>query len=287
MNFKTHIYTIVASIIIFITPNIFGLTETMFWGVVQLVGLLLIPGLSFSLFLRKWNKSISDDIAFAITIFISILWVSFLVSWYSIQGSPFDSESIFFSMLGAAVIFTALGALPNGRELTSSEPAKYKYPMAIATVIILIGGAIGFNLANKEALFATISENTTNSVSLVGQTDDSVTLMVYNPNKELVRTTLFFEDILTGLSTEIFTDILKNGENYFTLKLPPTVESECRKFKLIYSSSSESDFYYDDIFINSYGCSSSSEFTLREALPTDREDLLDFIYEKATSQVNK
>jgi hypothetical protein len=280
MNFKTHIYAIIASIIIFLVPNLFGLTETTFWGVVQLLGLLLIPGLSFSLFLRKWNKAISDDIAFAVTILVSILWVSFLVSWYSIQGAPFDSESIFFSMLGATVIFTALGALPNGRDLTSSEPVKYKYPMAIATVLVFIFGILGYSLADKDNLFLSGEEATTNVVSLVGQTDNSVTFRVYSPSKDLVRTTLFFEDVATGLSTEIFTDILKNGDNYLTLKLPATGESECRKFKLIYSNSSESDFYYDDIYINSYGCSSSAESSLREALPTNREELLDFIYEK-------
>ena len=284
MNFKTHLYAIIASIIIFLFPNIFGLTETTFWGYVQLIGLLLIPGLSFTLFLRKWSKAISDDIAFAVTILISILWVSFLVSWYSIQGAPFDSESIFFSMLGAAVIFTALGALPNGRELTSSEPLKYKYPMLIATASIAIVGVLGYNLADKENLFLSGEDRNINVVSLVGQTDDSVTFRVYSPSQDLVRTTLFFEDVETALSTEIFTDILQNGENFITLKLPKTGESECRKFKLIYSSSSESDFYYDDIFINSYGCSSSVESTIKEALPTNREDLLDFIYEKGQSK---
>lgn len=279
MSFKTHLYLIIAALLAAVFPAIFDLADSNLWSYIQLGGILFTPGLSFSLFLRRWGKNISDDIAFALSILISLAWIMFFVSWNSIRGEQFETDTLLFSVLGAVVIFMALGALPNGRELTPSEPLKYKIPLAISLVLIIIFGAAAYSLSDTEKLYINPNESISNTISIAGRNGDNVTLRIYNPDDSLVRTTLYFEDVENKNVAEIFTDVLGDGENYLTLRLPPASELECRKYKLIYATSSEKGSYYDDIFLASSGCYLTENEEPREALPTEREALLDYIYE--------
>jgi hypothetical protein len=279
VSFKTHIYSIIVALLAAIVPAIFNLVDANFWSYVQLLGILFTPGLSFSLFLRRWGKNISDDIAFALSILVSLAWIMFFVSWNSIRGEQFETDTLLFSILGAVAIFMALGALPNGRELTPSEPLKYKMPLAISLSLIVVFGSIAYDLAETDKLYINPNESVSNTISVAGRNGDNITLRIYNPGDRLVRTTLYFEDIETKSVAEIFTDILGGGENYLTLKLPTISGDLCRKYKLIYATSSSEGAYYDDIFLASTGCYSTMPEEPRDALPTEREALLNYIYE--------
>jgi hypothetical protein len=281
MSFNTHLYSIILALLAAVVPAIFNLADSNLWSYIQILGILFTPGLSFSLFLRRWGKNVSDDIAFALSILISLAWIMFFVSWNSIRGEQFETDTLLFSVLGAVAIFMALGALPNGRELTPSEPVKYKIPLAISLTLVIIFGSIAYYLADTDKLSISPNESVSDIISVAGRNGDNITLRVYNPKDSLIRTTLYFEDIENKTVAEIFTDILGSGENYLTIKLPATSSEECRKYKLIYATSSSEGAYYDDIFLVSSGCYSPDSESPKDALPTEREALLDYIYESS------
>lgn len=279
MSFKTHMYSILVALLAALVPAMFNLADNNVWSYIQLLGVVFTPGLSFALFIRKWGKNISDDIAFALSVVMSLAWVMFFVAWNSIRGENFESDTLLFSIFGAAVIFIALGSLPNGKDLNSSEPAKYKIPVAISSILIIAFGTISYNLSDVDSLFMEPGQSNSNIVSLAGRSDEGVTLRIYNPEDKIVRTTLYFVEVDSNFTNEIFTDILGSGENYITLKLPSDPIDECKKYKIVYSTSSNIEVYYSDIFLASEGCYSQELAIPRSALPTNREKLLDYIYE--------
>lgn len=256
----------------------FSLADNNVWSYIQILGLMFTPGLSFSLFLRKWGKNVSDDIAFLLSIVVSIMWVMFFVSWNSIRGEEFTSDTLLLSAFGAAVIFVLFAVIPNGREVGSVEPVKYKIPMAISVALGLLFGGSAFTLSNIDNLNLDEHDNQTNLIAVEGRIDDNVTLRIYNPEDKLVRVTIYFEDVGSSFPAEVFTDILDSGDNYITLSLPRSGTIECTKYRLIYATSSELTTYSGDIFIASTACYTDEILLQQEALPTTREDLLDYIY---------
>jgi hypothetical protein len=282
MRLRNHLLAIILSIAALIIPSSFGLTSldgstSGLWSTIAAIGILTSPGLSFSLFLRKWAKNISDDMSMSLSILISITWILFIYTWQSNQGLTIQHIDILWSTVGVSLLFLLLGILPNGRKLGASEPLQNKIPMFISVFIIGTAGFLALSESYQSEIERNESEPKYNALSVIRQSPESVTIRIVNPSEETARLTVNLSNLLLNTPPFTFTDIISQGATDVTFALPDSGLGECVKYEVSYSIiSSNSDYSADGIIVGNAYC--QPERVRQPALPTDREDLLNYIF---------
>jgi hypothetical protein len=253
-------------------------------GVITLFGIVLSPGISFSLFLKRWVKNISDDVIFSSSFFFSIFWIG-VASYTSFsQGMSFSRVEIFYWILLATVLLTIAGSIPVKKEQSRGEPFRNRLPAIAIFITLGIFGVYAYGVAvdrYEERQIPVVD----NSISVLGQNAEETTIRINNPSTSLMRVTLYFIDIVSAESSEIYTDVLGSGESFINIRLPYK-ETECRQYQLVYYSSLEGESLSKDVFLNSYGCSSNVDIQPQGALPQSRKDLLEYLYEVGLKSQN-
>lgn len=282
MRLRNHLIAIVLSLIALTVPALTGLTQTdseftLVWSVVSYVGILTSPGLSFSLFLRKWVKNISDDMSFSITLLFSILWVLFLYTWQSNQGLPISHIEILWSAVGISLVFTLLGNLPNGKKITASEPIKNKLPMFIAIALSLpLGIYVIDHVGNETNSIERLEVAQYNMISVARQTEDAITVRINNPSESTARLTINFSKADIDAAPFVFTDVVSSGITEVTFATAGASNLECNRYLISYYLINAEIEYGSEIAVGNLYC--KEEPILKPALPTNRNDLLDYIY---------
>ena len=281
MRLRNHIISIILSLLALTVPILFKLNSgdifsSNLWSLIAYVGVVTSPGLAFALFLRKWVKNVSDDMTFSVSIFFSILWVLFLYTWQSNQGLPISHMEILWSTVGVAAVFTVLGNLPNGKKLTASEPLKNKLPMffsVLATLPIVLALLQPWNLIDTDL----DDKAKYNVIYVLSQTPESISVRVNNPSAETSRLTVNLLEEGTNGAPFVFTDLVSSGATDVTFTLPPAETGECVRYAISYTLiNSEQSYESSPMVIGNGYC--KPETTRKPALPTNREELLNYLF---------
>ena len=278
MRLKNHLLAILSSLLILVLPTLFGLTSnetqfSLFWAVLTYIGILTSPGLAIALFFRRWVKNISDDMAFSLTLLLSIVWFTFLYTWQAAQGLSISHYDLLLSAVWTSIAFTILGSLPSGKTITASEPLKNKIPMFISIFLIIPSGVI---LIDSNTFSPDVDKTYVSITIDTGEGSDAY-LEVHNPSENAARLSVSFVDSKINAELFSFTDVVAPGNTPIQINLPSSLENSCQSYTAKYSLINDTvSFESDELPILLGNC--FKDDTIPNALPTKREELLNYIF---------
>jgi hypothetical protein len=281
MRLKGYLVLLLTAICLLIFPRLVVTDNELLSNILSgltFIGILLSPGISFAMFLKRWTKNVSDDMVFASAFFFSILWIG-LTSYVSFsQGIPFNHVEILYWILIASLVLAILSVPPKSISgaPNGGEPFVNKLPAIVLILVLGVSGIVSYS--NSSARGIEVNNDALDySIAIEEQTENSTMVRINNPSDSPMRVTLYFIDTLSAENSEIYTNVLRSGESFVNLSLPYS-SKECRQYQLVYYSSLEDIEVGKDIFLNSYGCSARANPEPRGALPKTKSKLLQYIY---------